>query len=272
MKTPAGVLIPSGWRLRLAHHFGVGLQNNIRNLQELHAVYNEGQYYNTNAAGLVNIPNVVINGEQATYLHFEQGVIAFADDHMTIETRGHPNGTISTGELVSKWAATRSFCVEARYKTPPQQYTWPAFWFYGNAPGHDASEIDVEQPVTQWQGVHDVTMHNHPIEGAITIYNPQFTTQYMNWHDPSFDASASPHFYTTCYDDDASTITRYIDGDKIYAAFNWKWNAMIGGTGKGPNPTLIFNLAVGGNWPGDTPNPQAFSADLDLYSLDYFGP
>lgn len=33
-----------------------------------------------------------------------------------------------------------------------------------------------------------------------------------------------------------------------------------------------LDLAVGGDWPGDVSNPSGYSADLDLYSIDYWGP
>jgi hypothetical protein len=52
----------------------------------------------------------------------------------------------------------------------------------------------------------------------------------------------------------------------------WKWNAKLGGTGHGPDATAIVNLAIGGAWPGNTPDPQSYVGDLDLYSLDYYGP
>jgi hypothetical protein len=52
----------------------------------------------------------------------------------------------------------------------------------------------------------------------------------------------------------------------------WKWNATLGGTGHGPDATTIVNLAVGGSWPGNVAVPSAYSADLDLYSIAYYGP
>ena len=55
----------------------------------------------------------------------------------------------------------------------------------------------------------------------------------------------------------------------IYTA-GYIWNKSQGGTGNGPDATTIFNLAVGGNWPGPTTNLTAFSADMDIYYVDYF--
>jgi hypothetical protein len=47
---------------------------------------------------------------------------------------------------------------------------------------------------------------------------------------------------------------------------------VTGGTGHGPDATTIANLAVGGSWPGNLSNPASYSADLDLYSIEYYGP
>ncbi len=281
VKTSAGVLLPSGWTLKISHHFGTN--GNIGTFAALHSRYYEGQYYNRaggfdnnngNPEGLVTIPNPsVIHNEQETYSHFED-VIAFSADHLTIQARGHADNSITSGEMVSLPLTTRSYCIEARYKIPNALYSWPAFWTYGDHPGHDASEIDVEQPSPGdfSQGVHQVSLYNHPTEGNIVIDDAHFQTQWMMYSNNSFDGSASAHEYTICYNDENSQITRYIDGLEIYQSSNWKWNASLGGTGYGPNASVIFNLAVGGSWPKDTPDPSGYNADLDLYSIEYYGP
>jgi hypothetical protein len=101
---------------------------------------------------------------------------------------------------------------------------------------------------------------------------------------PSVNYSGGPHYYTTCYNDDNggsnSSITRYIDGVEIYQLVNWKWNASLGGTGYGPDPTTILNLAVGGGWTGtmDLSGVQNFGTDpahpvkMDIYSVEYYTP
>jgi hypothetical protein len=275
--TTSGCPLPGpGWSLKIADHFGTGAGTNVTSFAQLHAKYYEAQFYNRDANGLVLIPNVNINGEQETYSHFED-VVVFSSDHLTIQGRGQPDGAITSGEMVSLTTA-RSLCVEGRYRIPSADKSWPALWLYGASSNNDTSEIDIEQPVTPNQGVHDVSMYNHPsstgdagFPGNVTIYDPKFTTAYMTWHDPTFDASAAPHTYTACYDDVSATITRCIDGKRIYSA-QWKWNASLGGTGHGPDACTTFNLAVGGSWPGNLPDPSTYSADLDLYSLEYYGP
>jgi hypothetical protein len=267
--TSGGVPLPAAWTLKRRDKFGTGAASTVTNSTDLHARYYEGMYYNRDATGLVKIPNVVINKEQQTYVHFE-AAIAWSADHLTIQARGKPDGSITSAEMVSVYA-TRSFCTEARYRIPSQPSSWPAFWFYAAFTGGDKSEIDVEQPITPNQGVTAVSLYNHPSQSNLVIADPAFTTQWMTWTKASFDASASPHTYTACYDDAASSLARYIDGSLIYSA-TFKWNASLGGTGKGPDAATIVNLAVGGSWPGNVANPSGFTADLDLYSIEYYGP
>lgn len=272
--TTGGVPLPTGWSLRVSDRFGTGPSQTVPDYATLHAKYYEAAYYNRWSDGLVRLPNVVTHSEQQTYVHFEESM-RFYTDHLTIEARGRPDGSITSGELVSRYH-TRSFCVEARYRIPNVPYSWTSFWHYGDDPGHDDSEIDVEQPVIvdtshALQGVHDVTMYNTP-RGIITVADPLFTTTWMTWTNPAFDASAAPHVYTTCYDDSGNGLTtRYIDGRPIYSSI-MKWNASLGGTGRGPDASTIFNLAVGGVWTSMHPNPSTFYADLDLFSLEYYGP
>ena len=265
-KTASGISIPQGWSLKFWDQFGTS--GNVTNFEQLHAKYYEAQYYNRDGSGLVTIPNTVINSEQETYSHFES-VIAWASDHLTIQARGQSNGSIDSGELVSKYAA-RSFCTEAKYRIPSAKGAWPAFWFYGAASG-DSSEIDVEQPITSSQGVSQVTLYNHPSQSNVVIADSAFTTAYMTWSKSSFNASAAPHTYAVCYDDSKSSLARYIDGDLVYTA-TFTWDQSLGGTGYGPDAATIVNLAVGGSWPGNVSNPSSFSDNLDLYYLQYFGP
>lgn len=267
--TVAGVPLPPGWTLRHRDKFGTGPGSTITGFTQLHAKYYEAMYYNRDASGRVKIPNTVINREQQTYSPFEK-VIVWSPDHLTIQARGQPDGTITSGELVSVYT-TRDFCAEARYRIPREAGSWPAFWFYGAATGGDKSEIDVEQPITPNQGVADVSLYNHPSQSDIVIADPAFTTRWMTWSKPSFDASAGVHTYTVCYDDAAALVSRHIDGAPIYSA-TFKWNASLGGTGKGPDAAAIINLAVGGSWPGNVANPTTFVADFDVYSIDYYGP
>jgi Glycosyl hydrolases family 16 len=126
--------------------------------------------------------------------------------------------------MVAKYTPL-NFCVEARYQIPATPGSWPAFYFYGSTHQNTDSEIDVEQPVTLngSQGVYDVSLNDHPTKGTIVRANPDFTTRWMIYHS-SIDFSAAPHYYTVCYNDNANTTTKWIDGRHIYTAANWKWS------------------------------------------------
>jgi hypothetical protein len=63
------------------------------------------------------------------------------------------------------------------------------------------------------------------------------------------------------YNDNASTITRWIDGGLV----------PIGdGLIAAPNTTIA--LAVGGSWCDNLSNPSAYVCNVDIYSIKYYGP
>lgn len=250
--TLAGVPLPEGWELQKFDSFG--RHGTIRNFAALHASYCEG-------------PNCALGTSrgfgQETFQHFEQ-VMAFADDHLQIQGRGHPNGTITSGFMIARYAP-RSFCIEARYQIPAAIGSWPAFWFWPMS-GAVApfSEIDVEQPITI-NGALNVatpTFYNHPTMGTITDADSRLSADGTTLH-TSTNYAAAPHNYTVCYDDSKATISKWVDGGLVYLATNWRWI--------GPNPNMIIDLAVGGGWTGNI-DPLTYSGDLDVYSVAYYAP
>lgn len=264
--TTGGAALPAGWTLKRSDRFGT--DGNVADMATLHSLYCEGQYYNIAAGCLVKLPNTVINSEQGIYSHFED-VIAFSADHLTIQGRGHPDKTITTGMLVSK-ATARSFCYEAKLKVPAMRGSWGAFWAYSATPG-DGSELDVEWPMNSATAASVAYFFNHPAATSVVISDPNFSADWMWYHAPGYDSTTAPHVYTTCYDDSGpGRITRYLDGALMYSA-TWKWNQSLGGTGHGPDSIMTLSLAVGGSWAGDVAVPSAYVGDLDVYSIEYYG-
>jgi hypothetical protein len=182
LHTQAGVPLPAGWKMRISDSFGTDPGHTVSNFLQLHTRYREGQFYNVDQMGLVRLPNVVINHEQQTYRHFENAIV-FAPDHLTIAGRGRPDGSITSAELVSV-NGMRNFCVEALYRIPSADKSWPSFWFYAERAGGGVSEIDVEQPITPNQGIHDVTMYNHPKQSSIEYNHPKQSS--IDIHDQRF--------------------------------------------------------------------------------------
>jgi hypothetical protein len=264
--TDAGVALPAGWNHLRTDTFGTS--GSVANHTQLHNLYNEGQYYNTDFQGL--IVNNPINGQQQTYQHFETSVV-FSTNHLTIQGRGQANSVIQSAQMVSKWS-DRSFVYEAKFQTTNTAGAWLEYWAYSVIAG-DASELDVEVVQTATGGpenTHQVFFANHgDTQSNVVISDSHFTTAFDEYLNASFDASTAPHYYTIFYDDATGTIKRYLDGVLIYTA-NWKWNQSLGGTGFGPDAVCIIDLAIGGSWPGNVSNFTTWTGDLDVYSIGYY--
>jgi len=253
------VPLPPGWTLKQSDLFGTA--GTVKTHADLHALYYEGQFWDRDANGLQNIPNIVIGGQQ-TWSHFED-VMIFSADHMTIQGRGHPDGSITSGQIISHLTA-RSWAVEAKITVPKTDKTFAAFWFYGSQAGNTDSEFDTEFLVGAGLDQHAVTMFFHPGASDYIIADPKFSDGV--WKDPTFDFSV-PHTYTMVYDDTTGRVSRFIDGHFIFSALA-KWN---GGPG-GADMCMLIDLAVGGDWPGNLSNPSAYVGNLDVYSIEYYGP
>jgi hypothetical protein len=260
--TTAGVPLPPGWTLQQSDRFGT--DGTVKDFAALHALYYEGPFFDRNADGTAKIPNVVIANEQQTFSHFEDA-IAFTSDHLTIQGRGHPDGSITSAEMISHLTA-RSWAVEAKITVPSADKTWAAFWFYGADSSNTDSEIDTEFVVGAVNmGTHVVSMIIHPGSANEIITDPKYSGG--NWMDPTFDFSSGPHTYTMIYDDTTGRVSRFIDGKLIFSA-EAKWN---GGPG-GADMCMLMTLAVGGDWPGNLSNPSAYVGNLDFYLIEYYGP
>ena len=89
----------------------------MQTFSDLHAKYGEGVYWTRDlATNLIRTPNIVVHNQQATYGHFADAVV-FSSDHLTIQARGHADGSITSAEMASNFPP-RSFCIETRYKVP----------------------------------------------------------------------------------------------------------------------------------------------------------
>ena len=177
--TLAGIALPTGFALEQSDHFGTAAGQTVQTFSDLHAKYGDGVYWTRDlATNLIRTPNIVVNNQQETYGHFEDAVV-FSSDHLTIQARGHADGSITSAEMASNFPP-RSFCIETRYKVPATDKAWPAFWWYAKDCNGDASEIHIEQPNTPNQGVHDVTFYNHTcLYDLIDLGTPDFTTPGM---------------------------------------------------------------------------------------------
>ncbi|AVK46915.1 glycoside hydrolase [Clostridium sp. MF28] len=142
--------------------------------------------------------------------------------------------------------------VEARMKLPAGQGIWPAFWMLGENISQvswpKCGEIDIMEHINNESAIHgtihwDSTGNNtHAQYGAAS---------------PNIDVTQY-HVYSIEWD--ASSIKWFVDGTQ-YLEANIANN--INGTEEFHKPFFIlFNLAVGGNWPGNPDGSTPFPAKM----------
>ncbi|MFW2504369.1 family 16 glycosylhydrolase [Clostridium diolis] len=142
--------------------------------------------------------------------------------------------------------------VEARMKLPAGQGVWPAFWMLGENISQvswpKCGEIDIMEHINNESAIHgtihwDSTGNNtHAQYGAAS---------------PNIDVTQY-HVYSIEWD--ASSIKWFVDGTQ-YLEANIANN--INGTEEFHKPFFIlFNLAVGGNWPGNPNGSTPFPAKM----------
>ncbi len=142
--------------------------------------------------------------------------------------------------------------VEARMKLPAGQGVWPAFWMLGENISQvswpKCGEIDIMEHINNESAIHgtihwDSTGNNtHAQYGAAS---------------PNIDVTQY-HVYSIEWD--ASSIKWFVDGTQ-YLEANIANN--INGTEEFHKPFFIlFNLAIGGNWPGNLDGSTPFPAKM----------
>ncbi|WP_271813623.1 glycoside hydrolase family 16 protein [Clostridium beijerinckii] len=142
--------------------------------------------------------------------------------------------------------------VEARMKLPAGQGVWPAFWMLGENISQvswpKCGEIDIMEHINNESAIHgtihwDSTGNNtHADYGAAS---------------PNIDVTQY-HVYSIEWN--ASSIKWFVDG-KQYLEANIANN--INGTEEFHKPFFIlFNLAIGGNWPGNPNGSTPFPAKM----------
>jgi predicted small secreted protein len=229
---------PSGWTLAWADEFnGTSLDTSKWNIEVNGngGGNNELQYYTARAENIrVSGGELVIEARKEAYMG-----------------KQYTSGRITTQNKAS-WQYGR---MEARMKIPTGKGTWPAFWMLGNAissAGWPASgEIDIMEHVNSEAVTHG------------TIHWSDQNNAYANYGGPSGNLDFSQyHVYAVEWD--AAAIRWYVDGNKFHEV---NIAGGINGTSEFHAPYfLLFNLAVGGNWPG---SPDASTAFPNRMQVDY---
>ncbi len=229
---------PSGWTLAWADEFnGTSLDTSKWNIEVNGngGGNNELQYYTARPENIrVTGGELVIQARKEAYMG-----------------KQYTSGRITTQNKVS-WQYGR---MEARMKIPTGKGTWPAFWMLGNSistVGWPASgEIDIMEHVNSEAFIHG------------TIHWSNQNNAYANYGGPSGALDFSQyHVYAVEWD--ASLIRWYVDGIKFHEV---NIAGGVNGTSEFHAPYfLLFNLAVGGNWPG---SPDAATVFPNQMQVDY---
>ena len=236
--TPTPTPSPTGWTLAWADEFnGTALDGSKWNI-ELNGNgggNNELQYYTARPENVrVTGGNLVLEARREAYMG-----------------KGYTSGRITTQNKHS-WQYGR---MEARMKIPTGPGTWPAFWMLGNAiatAGWPAGgEIDIMEHVNNESWVHG------------TIHWSNQNNTYSNYGGKSGNLDFS-QFHVYAAEWDSSAIRYYVNGVKYHEV---SIAGGVNGTSEFHAPYfLLFNLAVGGNWPG---NPDASTVFPHQMQVDY---
>jgi len=146
--------------------------------------------------------------------------------------------------------------IEARIKIPVGQGIWPAFWMLGanidSTPWPDCGEIDIMENVG-----HELSKVHSTIHGPLYSGGDALTGAYTLSGGQHF----TDDFHVFAAEWEPDLIRFYVDGhlfetltaDNIPAYKHWAFNH---------NFFVLFNLAVGGNWPGPPNDATQFPQQM----------
>ncbi len=149
--------------------------------------------------------------------------------------------------------------MEARIKLPQTQGIWPAFWMLGSnifkgVPWPTSGEIDIMEHVGSEPQLTHGALHGPGYFG---------NTPFSGTHDLQEQADANYHVYAVEWD--ANSISWFVDDVNFYKVTKAQTEAY--GSWVFDQPFFfLFNVAVGGNWPG---SPDATSTFPQRMYVDY---
>jgi beta-glucanase (GH16 family) len=188
--------------------------------------------------------NLVITAQKKTYTSAD-GI-----------TRDYTSARLKTQNLFAQTYGR----FEARIKIPEGQGMWPAFWMLGEdiprAGWPKCGEIDIMENVGKEPGTIHGSLHGPSTAGPTSDLTAIFKLR--------AGQSFAGDFHTYAVEWEPDIIRFYVDSN-LYATFHSSdWPA--GGKWVFDHPFfIIFNLAVGGDWPGppdaSTKFPQTMMVD-----------
>jgi beta-glucanase (GH16 family) len=150
--------------------------------------------------------------------------------------------------------------LEARIQGPTGQGMWPAFWMLGTdistVPWPGCGEIDIMEHINNVPNVYG-TIHWADVNNNHVSYQPAA---------PAMTTFSSYHTYGLTWD--ANLLTWYLDGANVGAA---NIQNSINNTGAFHKSFyVVFNLSVGGTWPGNPDGTTPFPANMNVDYLRYY--
>ncbi len=192
-----------------------------------------------------------------------------ADGYLHIVAQQSSPGVYTSARLRSQGLFSFMYGrVEARMKLPESQGMWPAFWLLGNNVATVSWPACGEMDVMEHIDGSDPPFHVGAappgydwIAGSVHggVSSAAEVNGSQRYHPAGFSAAAW-HIYGMIWT--KGRIQYYVDSpSNIYATFN---TASFAGTwlfDQGP-AFLILNLAVGGDWPGNTGHTTVFPSTM----------
>lgn len=252
-----GSYVPSGYVLAFNDEFnGTALNRDkwatryIYGMETTDRLKDEQQRYRDNdnhsvAGGILNLTARKVSSTDPSGINYESGMIR------------------------SLWTSRYGY-YEARVKMPGGLGVWPAFWLTSDVSAEGRlswpPEIDIFEFVNN--GVEDKLnmLHSGVVKTSSTATSP------LLYADPAFNTTWTFYqapfnfnegWHTVGAEWDATSVTMYVDGKKIYTrGYNWIY---ADGTLAGP-AHILLNLAIGGAWAGrhgidDSAFPQSLQVD-----------
>ena len=194
------------------------------------------------------------DGQLQRYTDSPDNAAMDGDGRLAITARREPGGEITSARLVTRDAVSvRQGRVEARIRVPAGRGLWSAFWMLGTDIGEvgwpACGEIDVMEHV----GSSPTSVHG-------TLHGPGYAGLgggVGHARDAGVDLTEGFHVYGV--DWSADRVTWLLDGRA--------YGTLTPGDVPGPWPFdhdfyLLLNLAVGGDWPGNSAEDLVLPATM----------
>ncbi|MEO6721067.1 MAG: family 16 glycosylhydrolase [Ferruginibacter sp.] len=169
-----------------------------------------------------------------------------SNGNLIIEARKEPISgfNYSSGRMTTQNKKEFTFGrIDIRAKLPVDKGMWPALWMLGSnittVPWPACGEIDIMELIGTYPGRTYGTMHWKPVTGTNTNKGTEYNL-------PSGNFSQQFHVFSIIWSQD---MIKWLVDDQLFltttkadvGAANYPFNA---------KEFLLFNVAVGGNWPG----------------------